>query len=112
MLENLEAIEKMGETNIEATTKAIDAVSKTAKAIASEIAEYSKSSFESGFKAMQKLLDVKSLDKAIEVQCEYAESVFNDLAARASTVGQLYADLGTEVVKPFAASVAKTLVTT
>ena len=94
MLENFEAIEKMSKTNIEATTKAFEAVSKTAKAVASEITEYSESSLESGFKAMQKLLGVKSLDKAIEVQWEYAESVFNDLTARITKVGQIYADLG------------------
>ena len=31
MLENYEAVEKMSKTNIEAATKALDALSKTAK---------------------------------------------------------------------------------
>jgi len=98
MLGNFEAIEKMGKTNIEATTKAFDAMSETAKATASEIAEYSRSSLESGFKAMQKLMGTKSLDKAIEVQCEYAKSVFEDFTTRMAKVGQLYADLGTRLL--------------
>ncbi len=72
------------------------------------MAEYSKSSFDSGSKAMEKLFGVKSLDKAIEVQSEYAKSMFDDFTARTTKIGQLYADLGKEVFKPFAANMPKT----
>jgi hypothetical protein len=107
MLKNYEAAEKMSKTNIEAASKAFDALSKTAKEVATEMAEYSKSSFESGSKAMEKLFGVKSLDKAIEVQSEYAKSMFEDFTARTTKIGQLYADLGKEVFKPFAANMSK-----
>jgi hypothetical protein len=70
-------------------------------------AEYSKTSYESGSKALEKLFGVKSLDKAIEVQSEYAKSMFEDFTARTTKIGQLYADLGKEVFKPFAANMSK-----
>jgi hypothetical protein len=108
MLGNFVAAEKMSKTNIEATTKAFDALSKTTQEVATEFAEYSKRSFENGSKAMEKLFGAKSLDKAIEVQSEYAKSMFEDFTTQMTKVGQLYADLGKEVFKPFAASVAKT----
>jgi hypothetical protein len=108
MLENYEAVEKLSKSNIEAATKAFDVLSKTTKEVATEIAEYSKSSFESGSKAMEKLFGVKSVDKAIEVQGEYAKSMFEDFAARTAKIGQLYADLGKEVFKPLAANKSKT----
>ena len=83
-------------------------MSKTTKEVAAEIAEYSKSSFESGSKAMEQLFGVKSLDKAIEVQGEYAKSMFEEFTARTTKIGQLYADLGKEVFKPFAANMSNT----
>ncbi len=108
MFENYEAVEKMSKTNIEAATKAFDTLSKTAREVANEIAEYSKSSFDSGSKAMEKLFGAKSLDKAIEVQSEYAKSMFEDFTARTTKIGQLYSDLGKEVFKPFVANMYKT----
>jgi hypothetical protein len=51
---------------------------------------------------MEQLLGAKSLDKAIEVQSEYAKSIYEDFTARLTKVGQLYADLGKEVFKPLA----------
>ncbi len=54
---------------------------------------------------LEKLFGVKSFDKAIEVQSEYAKSMFDDLSAR--KIGQLYADLGKEIFKPFAANMSK-----
>ncbi len=107
MLANFETVEQMSKTNIEAVGKAFEALSKTTKEVATEIAEYSKSSFESGSKAMEKLFGVKSFDKAIEVQSEYAKSMFDDLSARTTKIGQLYADLGKEIFKPIAANMSK-----
>ena len=107
MLANFETVEKISKTNIEAAGEAFEALSKTTKEVATEIAEYSKSSFESGSKAMEKLFGVKSFDKAIEVQSEYAKSMFDDLSARATKISQLYADLGKEIFKPFAANMSK-----
>jgi len=107
MQANFETVEKISKTNIEATGKAFEALSKITKEVATEIAEYSKSSFESGSKAMEKLFGVKSFDKAIEVQSEYAKSMFDDLSARTTKIGQLYADLGKEIFKPFAANMSK-----
>ena len=48
MLGNFEDVQKMSKTNIEATTKVFGTLSKTTQAIATEMADYSKRSFENG----------------------------------------------------------------
>ena len=101
MLGNIEAVKKMSESNFDAATKTFDAVSKTTKQIADEIAEYSKLSFESGSEAMQKLFTVASLDKAVEAQSDYMKSAYEAFAAHAAKLGGLYSNLGKEVFKPF-----------
>jgi phasin family protein len=107
MLGNFEDVQKISKTNIEATTEAFGTLSKTSQAIAAEMAEYSKRSYENSTKAMEKLFGVKSLDKVIEVQSEYAKSAFEDYSAQVTKLGQLYADLAKEVFKPFEPQMAK-----
>ena len=80
---------------------------KAAQAIAAEMADYSKRSFESSTKAMKKPSGVKSLVKAIEVQSEYAKAFFEDYTAQVTKLGQLYADLAKNAFKPFEAQITK-----
>jgi Phasin protein len=43
---------------------------------------------------------VKSLDKAIEVQSEYAKAIDEDYTAEVTKLGALYADLAKEFFRP------------
>ena len=57
--------------------------------------------------AMEKLFGVKSLEKAIEVQTEYAKTAYEGFVAQANKIGELYADLAKETYKPFETLMAK-----
>lgn len=107
MLAKLEDVQKMSQTNIEATTKAFETLSQTSQAIATEMANYSKRSFDNNTKAIEKLFGVKSLDKAIEVQSEFAKMVYEDFTAHVTKLSQLYADLSKEALRPFETQMAK-----
>lgn len=109
MAGNFEDLQKMSQTNIDMTMKSFATMSKTAQAIAAEIADYSKRSFENGSKAIEQFLGVKSLDKAIELQGDFAKAAYEDYTAQATKFGALYADLFKEAFKPFGGhAVAKT----
>jgi hypothetical protein len=108
MLGNFEDVQKMGKSNMEATTKAFGTLSKTAQAITAEMTDYSKRSFENSTKFMEKLFGVKSLDKAFEVQSEYAKSIFDDYSTQVTKLGQLYANMAKDAFKPVEAPMAKT----
>ena len=60
-----------------------------------------------GTAALEKLFGVKSLDKAIEVQTEYAKTAYEGFVAKASKIGELYADLAKETYKPFETLITK-----
>jgi hypothetical protein len=107
MFENFEVIQQMSKHNVDVTMKSFAAVSRTAQAIATEMADYSKRSFENGTKAVEKLLSVKSLDKAIELQSEIVKSIYEDYRAQATKFGELYTDLAHEAFMPYEAYVAK-----
>ena len=107
MMKNMEDVQKMSKDSMDATMKSLDTLSKATQVIATEVADYSKKSFEDSRKVMEKLLGVKSIEKAIEIQTDYAKTAYEGFVAQATKVGELYADLAKETFKPFEAYAAK-----
>ena len=107
MVKNLEDLQQVGKENVDIAVKSMGALSKGAQAIAVEVADYQKKSFEDGTAALEKLFGVKSFEKAIEVQTEFAKVAYEGFVAKASKIGELYADLAKESYKPFETLLAK-----
>jgi hypothetical protein len=107
MVKNFEDLQQVSKENVDIAMKSMGALSKGTQAIAVEVADYSKKSFEDGTAALEKLFGVKSFEKAVEVQTEYAKAAYEGFVAKASKIGELYADLAKETYKPFEAIMAK-----
>ncbi len=107
MVKNFDDLQQVGKDNMDSALKSWGALSKGTQAIAIEVADYSKKAFEDGTAALEKLFGVKSFDKAIEVQTEYAKTAYETFVAEASKIGELCADLAKETYKPFEILVAK-----
>ena len=107
MVKNLEDLQQAGKENADMAFKSIGVLSKGSQAIAVEVADYSKTAFEEGTAALEKLFGVKSFEKAIEVQTEYAKAAYEGFMAKASKIGELYADLAKETYRPFETLMAK-----
>ena len=107
MVKNFEDLQQVSKDNVDVTLKAMGAISKSTQAIAVEVADYSKKAFEDSTAALEKLFGVKSLDKAIEIQTDYAKTAYNNFVAEASKLGALYADFAKEAYKPFESMLAK-----
>jgi len=94
-------MQKFGKESMDMAMSSLGAWTKNAQAIATEVADYSKKSFEGSAAAWEKLLGAKSLDKLMEVQSEYLKSSYEDFVAESTKLGELYADLAKEAYKPF-----------
>jgi len=86
---------------LNAATRSFEGATRVTQEIASQIADYSKHSFEQGYKTLEKLLTVKSADKAFEVQSEYAKAAYESYVSHATKLGQLYTDLAQETFKSY-----------
>lgn len=64
---SFDEFQKFGKEGVDAATKALGAVSKSAQAIAVETVDYSKKAFEDSTATIEKLFGAKSLEKAIEI---------------------------------------------
>jgi phasin family protein len=103
----MDQMNKFGEDSMDVALNSFGGWSKNAQAIASEVADYSKKSFEDTVAAWEKLIGAKSLEKAMEVQSEYLKSSYEDFIAQSTKLGELYVDLAKEAYKPFEGVVAK-----
>src|SRR5262249_6737232 len=107
MMKTFEEFQQVGKENVDVALKSFGALSKGTQAIAVEVVDYSKKTFEDGAAMLEKLFGVKSLDKAIELQSEYAKTAYEGFVAKASKIGELYADLAKETYKPYETILAK-----
>jgi hypothetical protein len=108
MVKNFDDVQKFGKENMDLALKSFGAVSKSMQAIAVEVADYSKKSFEDSTAAVEKLMGAKTLEKAIEVQSDYFKSAYEGFVSEATKIGDLCSDLAKETYKPFEGFLAKT----
>jgi hypothetical protein len=107
MAYEFEDIQKFGKEQFDAAAAATTTFAKTLQAIATETADYSKKSIESGSAFMEKLLGAKSYDSAIQIQSEYWKTSYAGFIAQATKMGELYSSLAKEAFKPLETVFAK-----
>jgi phasin family protein len=103
----VEDIQQYGKEQIETVVASATTFQNGLQAIASAYGDYTKKSFEDTRSFVEKLSGVSSLDKAIEVQTEYAKTAYEGFVAEATKLSGLYADLAKETYKPFETAMAK-----
>ena len=72
------------------------------QAIATAYGDYSKQSFEDTKSFVEKMSGVRSFDKAIEVQTEFAKTAYQTFVTKSQKITALYGDLAKHSYKPFA----------
>lgn len=100
MFQNFEEIQKLGKENADAAVKSLTSVAKGYQAIAAELVDYSKKSFEDSSLALEKLFGAKTIDKAFESQSAFAKSAYEAAIARTTKIGELYSALAKDAYKP------------
>jgi hypothetical protein len=101
------AHQQNGKEQIDTGTASSNAFPGGFQAIATAYGDYAKKSFEDTKLFVEKLSGVKSLDKAIEVQTEFAKTAYDTFVTESQKIGALYSDLAKQSFKPFGGFVAK-----
>ncbi len=100
MVASLDSVQKLGKEQFEAVSAAAAAVTKGWQTIAAETTDYSKKSFEKSRVLAEKLIAVKKLDEALQLQSDFAKSAYEDFLAEATKLGELYTSMAKEAFKP------------
>ena len=88
--------------SLPASTLAVDF-----QAIATAYSDYTKKSFEDTKAFVEKLSGVRSLDKVIEIQTEFAKQAYETFVTESQKIRELYSGLAKQTFKPFDGFIAK-----
>ena len=103
----VEDIQQYGKEHIESVVASATTVQTGLQAIASAYGDYTKKSFEDTKSFVEKLSGVKSLEKALEVQTDYAKSAYETFMVESQKIAGMYSDLAKQSFKPLEGLVAK-----
>ena len=106
-MSKVEEMQQLGQEQMEAAKAAAGDVQKSLQAIATAYGDYSKKSFEEGKDFIEKLSGMKSMDKVLELQSEYAKTSYETFVAESQKISALYADMAKQSFKPFEGIIAK-----
>lgn len=111
MLKQVEELQKLGKDGVEASVQSMTAASKGAQAVAIEMADYARKSFEQSTSAFEKLLGARTFDRAIEVQTEFAKTAYEGFVSQATKLGEIYSSTAKDSYKPFEGYIGKVVPT-
>ena len=100
MIGNLEDMQKVGQSNMDAAMKVYGEWTKGWQAIAAEMSDYSKRSIQDGTATIEKLAASKSVEQAIEIQTGFAKRSYDEYMQQMTRLGTMYAELTKEAMKP------------
>ena len=100
MAKNFDDIQKLGQTNMDGALEVWGEWGKSWQAIAAEMSDYSKRSFEDSTQTFQKLVTARSVEQAIEIQSSYAKRSVDEYMRQMTRIGTMYTDLAKESGKP------------
>jgi phasin family protein len=103
----VEDIQQYGKEHLDTVVASAASVQNGLQAIASAYGDYTKKSFEDTKSFVEKLSGVKSLEKAIEVQTEFAKSSYETFVAESQKIAGLYTNLAKQTFKPLEGVVAR-----
>jgi hypothetical protein len=100
---NFDDLQKLGQHNVDTAMKLSGGEwNKGLQAIAAEMTDYTKRSFEESAATFEKLLSAKSVAQAIELQTGFAKRAYDSYLHQVSKIGGMYAGLAKEPYKPVA----------
>lgn len=100
MIKGIEDFQKLGQTNMDASMKLFGEMTKNWQAIAAEMSDYTKRSFEDGTATFEKILGAKSLEQVVDLQTKYVKRSYDEYMHQMTKIGGMYAALAKEAYRP------------
>ena len=94
-----QAQERM-QSGLEAATKSWTEANKGFQALATEMMEYSKASFDDAIRTWTQLIGVRSLEQVIQIQSDYAKRTYENHMAELNKLGEMGVGMMRDASKP------------
>jgi phasin family protein len=84
----------------EAASRSFAEANKGFQALAAEMMNYSKATFDDAMRTWEQLIGVKSLEQAFDIQSQYAKRVYENHMAELSKLREMYSGMVRDASKP------------
>jgi len=93
-------LQKAAEKSFEAASQSFSEANRGFQAFAAEMTDYSKRSFDDAIRTWEQLIGVRSLEKALDIQSQYAKRVYDNHIAELSKLAEMYTGMIRDASKP------------
>ena len=93
-------LQRAAESGWEGAGRSISEVNRGFQALAAEMTEYSKKTFDDTIRTWEQLIGVKSLEQVIEIQSQYAKRLYENHMAEMNKLGEMYARMVRDAAQP------------
>lgn len=104
-----EEYQRLSREGFDAATRSFGAMNKGVQALAAEMTDYSKRTFDDVFRAWEQLLTAKSVDQVIEIQSQYAKKAYDTHMTEISRLREMYVAIARDASKPVEQATARTV---
>lgn len=99
-IKGFEDLQKMGQVNMDTTMKLFSEMTKSWQAIAAEMSDYTKRSFEDGTATFEKIIGAKSVEQVVDLQTKYVKRSYDEYMHQMTKIGSMYAEIAKEAYRP------------
>ncbi|UHD44368.1 phasin family protein [Aureimonas altamirensis] len=92
---------RIGKEAMDGALKSVSAMTRGFQMLASETGDYTKRSYEQSTELMEKMTQVRTLDKVFELQADYAKAAYEGWVSQATKMSEICSDMARESYKPF-----------
>jgi hypothetical protein len=100
MLNGFQDFQNIGKVDMAGYMQAMGEWNKSWQAIATEMTDYTKRSFEDGTATFQKLASARDMQQIMEIQAAYAKRAYEDYMQQLSKIGAMYQSFAKDAFKP------------
>ena len=100
MINSFQDFQKVSRVEVDGYLNLMGEWNKNWQAIATEMTNYTKRSFEDGTATFQKLASARDLQQVMEIQTAYAKRAYEDYMQQLSRIGAMYQLFAKDAFKP------------
>ena len=100
MINSFQDFQKVSKVEMNDYLEAMGEWNKNWQAIATEMTDYTKRSFEDGTATFQKLVSARDMQQVMEIQTSYAKRAYEDYMRQMSKIGAMYQSIAKDAFKP------------
>jgi hypothetical protein len=100
MINSFQDFQKVSKVEMNDYLEAMGEWNKNWQAIATEMTDYTKRSFEDGTATFQKLASARDMQQIMEIQTAYAKRAYEDYMQQLSKIGAMYQSFAKDAFKP------------